>query len=160
MKYLIISDTHSSTYYLNKVLEKVGHIDGLFHMGDFDGLQESIKETVDCDTYMVRGNNDFFSNLERELLVELGPYRIFMTHGHKYGVNYGLDRIVRVGQEMAANIVMFGHTHRPLITEQDGIYIINPGSISQPRQDGHIPTYIIMETDRFGVVHFTLNYVN
>ncbi len=160
MRYLIISDTHSSIYYLNKVLDKVGQLDGLFHLGDFDGHEYDIQAMVDCDTYMVGGNNDFFCNLDKELLVEIGLYRIFMTHGHRYGVRYGQERILDVGKEMAANVVMFGHTHMPLITQKDGIYLINPGSISQPRQDGRVPTYIMMEFDRFGVIHFTLNYVN
>ena len=160
MRYLIISDTHNNTYYLNRVLDKVGNLDGLFHLGDFDGHECDIQAMVECDTYMVGGNNDFFCGLERELLVEIGGYRIFMTHGHRYGVGYGQDRILEVGKDLAANIVMFGHTHKPLITQKEGLYLINPGSISQPRQEGRIPTYIIMEFDRFGVVHFTLNYVD
>lgn len=160
MRYLIISDTHNSVYYLNKVLDKVGKIDGLFHLGDFDGNAHDIKFMVDCDTFMVKGNNDFFCDLERELLVELGAYRIFMTHGHRYGVSYNQDRILAAGKELGANIVMFGHTHLPLISQKEGIYLINPGSISLPRQDGRIHTYIMMEMDRFGVVHFTLNHVD
>jgi predicted phosphodiesterase len=41
----------------------------------------------------------------------------------------------------------------------DRIYAINPGSITQPRQNGRIPSFIIMEIDIKGEVHFTLNYV-
>lgn len=160
MRYLIISDTHNNTYHFNKVLDKVGTLDGLIHLGDFDGHESDIQALVDCNTYMVSGNNDFFSDMDREMLLEIGAYRIFMTHGHKYGVNYGQDRILEAGKELAANVVMFGHTHKPLITIKDGIYLINPGSISQPRQEGRVPTYIIMELDRFGEIHFTLNYVD
>ncbi len=160
MRYLIISDTHNNTYYLNRVLNKVGNLDGLFHLGDFCGHESDIQAMVECDTYMIGGNNDFFCDLERELLVEIGSYRIFMAHGHRYGVGYGQERILEAGKDLAANIVMFGHTHKPLIMQKEGIYLINPGSISQPRQEGRIPTYIIMEFDRFGVVHFTLNYVD
>ena len=160
MRYLIISDTHNSTYYLNKVLSTVGKLDGLFHLGDFDGHEYDIQAMVDCDTFMVGGNNDFFCDLDRQMLIEVGTYRIFMTHGHRYGVNYGHERILEAGKELAAIVVMYGHTHRPIITQMEGIYLVNPGSISQPRQEGRIPTYIIMEIDRFGEIHFTLNYVN
>lgn len=41
------------------------------------------------------------------------------------------------------DIVMFGHTHRPVIIVEDNITLINPGSISYPRQADGIPTYII-----------------
>ena len=160
MRYLIISDTHNSTRYLNKVLDKVGRLDGLFHLGDFDGHEYIIQAMVDCPTYMVGGNNDFFCSLDRELLVELGSYRIFMTHGHRYGVNSGQERILQAGKEYGAHIVMYGHTHKPVVVQKDGIYLINPGSISQPRQEGRIPTYILMELDRFGVMHYTINYVD
>ena len=160
MRYLIISDTHNSTYYFNKVIDKIGKIDGLFHLGDLDGHENDIQAMVDCDTYMVGGNNDFFCELDRQMLVEIGAYRIFMTHGHRYGVNYGYERIIEAGKQLSANVVMFGHTHKPLITQKEGIYLVNPGSISQPRQEGRVPTYIIMELDRFGVIHFTLNYVD
>lgn len=36
---------------------------------------------------MVLGNNDFFSNLDREREIELAGHRIFITHGHYYGVS-------------------------------------------------------------------------
>ena len=53
---------------------------------------------------------------------------------------------------------MFGHTHVPLIDLSDSIWVINPGSISFPRQRERIPTYIIMDIDRHNKAHFTLNY--
>jgi len=38
----------------------------------------------------------------------------------------------------------------------DDITVVNPGSLSYPRQDDHIPTYAIMEIDSFDEVHFTI----
>ena len=55
---------------------------------------------------------------------------------------------------------MYGHTHIPLIQYEQGMYIINPGSITLPRQEGRKPSYILMELDRFGEVHFTLNFLD
>ncbi len=48
------------------------------------------------------------------------------------------------------DIVMFGHTHRPLIEKDHGVVALNPGSTSYPRQDGHLPSYIVMEIDANG----------
>lgn len=159
MKVLIVSDSHGRLYHFNKVLDKVGPIDLLIHLGDFEGHEEEIEFLADCPAYMVSGNNDFFSRLDREKVVLIGGYTVFMTHGHRYGVNYGTDRLVEVAKENGASIAMYGHTHKPQIELVDGVYVINPGSISQPRQEGRIPSYILMEIDRFDQVHFTLNFI-
>lgn len=159
MKILIVSDSHGRTYNFSKVLDKVGPIDLLFHLGDIEGSEEDIEILADCPTYMVCGNNDFFSPLDREKVVQLEKYRIFMTHGHRYGVNGTLQRIIAAAKEQDCNIIMFGHTHLPLIQYEQGMYIINPGSITLPRQEGHKPSYIIMEIDRLGEAHFTLNFL-
>ena len=49
--------------------------------------------------------------------------------------------------------------HRPHIDMDGDVMIINPGSLSYPRQEGRRPTYIMMEIDGSGKVDFTLNYV-
>ena len=45
-----------------------------------------------------------------------------------------------------ANVVMFGHTHRPLI-EDGSVMCMNPGSLSYPRQANHKPSYIVLDID-------------
>ena len=59
---------------------------------------------------------------------------------------------------------MYGHTHRPYyeIDKKAGdkdLIVLNPGSLSYPRQDGHKPSYMLMELDDSGVAHFTLNFL-
>ena len=54
---------------------------------------------------------------------------------------------------------MYGHTHRPDIDLEDGVKVINPGSLSYPRQSGRQATYIIMEVNTEGEVEFTLKHV-
>ncbi|ROR28741.1 hypothetical protein EDD66_104337 [Mobilisporobacter senegalensis] len=159
MKILIVSDSHGRTTHLEGVLEKIGPIDLLIHLGDIEGSEDYIEAIANCDVAMVSGNNDYFTSLERDKIIVVNGYKIFLTHGHRYQVNYGTETIKEKGRQIGADIVMFGHTHRPLIDTSGDIMAINPGSISQPRQEGHIPTYIIMEIDRHGELHFTLNYV-
>ena len=57
------------------------------------------------------------------------------------------------------DIVMYGHTHRPVIDKNDDIIVINPGSLTYPRQEGRRPSYIIMETGKKGELGFTLKYL-
>ena len=59
-------------------------------------------------------------------------------------------------KKKGADIVMFGHTHVPLIKKIDDVTLINPGSITIPRQSGRRPSYAFMEIDRDGEAHFTI----
>lgn len=159
MKVLIISDTHGRNLDVLKVVEKVSPIDLLIHLGDFEGGEEYIRSLVDCEVEMVSGNNDFFNRLPKEKLITIGKYTIMLSHGHRYGVNYGNSGILEAASRFGADIVMYGHTHLPMIDLSGSIWAINPGSLALPRQQGRIPTYIIMEIDRLGEAHFTLNYL-
>ncbi len=159
-KILIVSDSHGRCNYLEHAYQRVKPVDMLIHLGDLEGDEEYIQALVDCETVMVSGNNDYFSGLPRECMIDIGGYHVMLTHGHRYGVNYGTETIKQIARENGANIVMFGHTHRPLIDLKDSsIWAVNPGSITQPRQEERIPTFLIMEIDRFGEAHFTLNFV-
>ena len=159
MKVLIISDTHGRNLEVLKVIEKVSPIDLLIHLGDFEGGEEYIRSLVSCEVEMVSGNNDFFLWLPKEKLINVGKYTIFLTHGHRYGVNYGSSDIIEAASRLGADIVMFGHTHVAMIDLSGSVWAINPGSLALPRQHGRIPTFIIMEIDRLGEAHFTLNYL-
>lgn len=159
MKILIISDTHGMNHNFMTVLRKVSPIDMLIHLGDFQGSEEFIDASVSCRCEFVSGNNDFFNGLPKDKVIQIGKYTIFLTHGHKYGVYYGTDNIKEAARQRSAGIVMFGHTHVPMINMTDDVWLINPGSLSFPRQNGRIPSYIIMELDAAGDAHFTLNYL-
>ena len=67
--------------------------------------------------------------------------------------------ITNEAEERKLDIVMFGHTHRPCYEVKGGIVVLNPGSLSYPRQEGRKPSYMIMELDETGKAHFELCYV-
>lgn len=158
MKVLIVSDTHGRDMYLLDTIKRVSPIDLMIHLGDFGNNQEYIKSIVPCPIHMVSGNNDFFCGLPKDKFIEIGNNTVMLTHGHRYGVYYGLGPIKEAARIRQADIVMFGHTHIPMIDLSDDIWAINPGSLALPRQQGRIPTFIIMDIDKEGKAHFTLNY--
>lgn len=158
MKILVVSDSHGRNIYLEKVLEAVKP-DMLIHLGDLEGSEIFIQNKADCPVEMVSGNNDYFSDLEREKIISIGSHKAFLTHGHRYRVHFGTETIRERARQMGADIVMFGHTHIPLLDTSTDVTVLNPGSISQPRQEGRIPTYAVVELDRMGGIHYTLNYV-
>ena len=80
MKILVVSDTHGRDGNLEKVLGNVKPVDALIHCGDVEGREDYISLAAGCPAYMVAGNNDFFSELDRELEIDLGGHRILVTH--------------------------------------------------------------------------------
>ena len=159
MKILIVSDTHKSSRNLEQVIEREQPVDMLIHLGDVEGAEDYIKALVDCPVHMVGGNNDFFSDLPREEEFLVEGRRIFITHGHYYYVSMGEDKLKEAARKRGADIVMYGHTHRPSYLDEDGLIILNPGSIAYPRQAGRKPTYMIMKIDENGQTDIRLMYV-
>lgn len=159
MKILIVSDTHRHESNLVKALQKVGKIDCLIHLGDVEGSEDYIRQLVDCPIHMVSGNNDFFCDLPREEEIQLGKYRVLLTHGHYYYVSLDNSELIRQAQSRNIQIAMFGHTHRPYLEEKDGVTLLNPGSLSYPRQEGKKPSYILMELDQKGEAHYQVCYL-
>lgn len=159
MKILVVSDSHGFEGNLRKVIERVEPIDMLIHLGDFESGEDRIKKMVNCDVHMVPGNNDYAPHLDRDKVVSIAGHRIFLTHGHKYGVYYGLYGLYDKAKENNCDVVLYGHTHIPKINYMDDITFVNPGSISLPRQNYTQPTFLIMEIDKKNEIHFTLNDV-
>lgn len=161
MKILIISDTHGQNRELLEVLKKTRPVDYLFHCGDTEGMEDYIRDAAGCPSTIVRGNNDFFSDLSQEEVVELAGKRIFITHGHYYGVSMSTAHLAEEAKYRGCGVAMFGHTHKPYLDQTDPeLTVLNPGSLSYPRQEGRRPSYIAVDVDRFGIWHYTVNYLD
>jgi hypothetical protein len=145
MKVLVVSDTHGSHHNLDEVLERERPIDLFLHLGDVEGGDDYIEAVLECPSHIIRGNNDFFSDLPADKEVLIRGHRIYMAHGHQWYVSRGEDRLKLEAMRRQADVVMYGHTHRPSIHKEDGLLIMNPGSLSYPRQSGRRPSYIVME---------------
>lgn len=158
MKILIVSDSHGRDTYLEQVIEREKPIDMLLHMGDLEGSEDYISAIAPCPVEMVSGNNDYFTQIDREKIIKIGTYKVFMTHGHRFGVNFGMEEITEEGRTRNVDIVMFGHTHKPYLNVLPDITVLNPGSISQPRQEGRNPSYMIMEIAENGGVRYDIRY--
>lgn len=150
---LVISDTHGQFLYLDKLHGRIGRIDSVIHLGDIARDENHIRELFQCPLDMVMGNNDFFTDLPGEYTIRLGRHTALLTHGHTYSLYSGTDRLINRAKAVGADTVMFGHTHCPLIEAKQGVLLINPGSISRPRQLGRHPTYVLLELDESGDFH-------
>lgn len=145
-KILIISDTHGDkNNIINLIeLEKPNYV---IHAGDFCVSVTFISKYVD---YFVGGNNDVDG--EKIKLFDIEEIKFFLTHGHQYffiGRNKG---IINDAKLYGARVAITGHTHIEEIIEKDGILLINPGSLSFPRNKTNEKTYVVLIIDKNNII--------
>ena len=159
MKILVVSDTHRKDDNLKLVLSEECPLDMLIHLGDAEGSEHFIPDWVnpECRMEMVLGNNDFFSRLDREREIDIAGHKAFITHGHYYGVSMGPEGLVDEAKSLGCD--MYGHTHRPFLDVIDGVTVLNPGSLSYPRQEGRRPSYVIIHVDADGKMDYQQKYL-
>jgi len=165
MKLFFISDIHGSSHYMKLAMrrfekEQASHIimlgDALYH-GPRNPLPEGYdsKETAQLlNEYApvmiaVKGNCDSevdqmlieYPMLNEQSFVLYNDRRIFLSHGHKHNP----DNLPSLNK---GDAFAFGHIHIPVAESKNGIYILNPGSISLPKE-GNPNTYAVLEDERF-----------
>jgi len=159
MRVLIVSDTHRSNGIYLQLVKHHAPLDMVIHAGDVEGSELTIASSVDCPVYMVAGNNDFFSELPQEQEFNICEHKVFLTHGHHYYISMGNELIKDEAKSRGADIVIYGHTHRPVVEYGDGIIAINPGSLTYPRQEGRKPSYALLEIDNNGKMDIDIKYL-
>lgn len=143
MKIIIVSDNHMRTEGLENVLSQHRHdTDYFLHCGDsnLEHDHELMKAFI-----TVKGNTDYVHRYLYDETVKLpNGELIWITHGHNHYVNQGVDILVDFAPAMSRSqcpsIILYGHTHKVDVQRREDLLIINPGSISSPR-DGIIRTY-------------------
>lgn len=130
MNILVISDSHGELSNIIKVYE-LEHPDLILSSGDcLDDIKDLSYIYKGLKYESVRGNCDYFTDiLEQNKLLEVCGKKIFLTHGHLYGVKSDLHHIERQGEELKVDIVVFGHTHKPYLNKVNEIFYFNPGAM-------------------------------
>lgn len=150
MRIVVLSDTHRNISDLVKAVEQQGKADVFIHLGDLESDVEYVKNMFPDKRFLnVPGNCDFGSQDAVDGEIVLSGKRIFYTHGHAYHVKFGTYDIICEARRRKADILLFGHTHVPVNAYEDGLYIMNPGSIGHPVEGG--PTYGIIDITHAGI---------
>ena len=158
MRLLITSDSHRNVAALRRAAEAAKPFDAFIFLGDVESDYSEISMYLaGISTYAVRGNNDYDSMLGAVSVVELGGCRFMLTHGHRYGLWNGFDTLAASARLNNCTVALFGHTHCRHFSEENGVYLFNPGSVSRPR-DGKPPSYgvITVENGKPDFFHFDL----
>lgn len=159
MKILVISDSHGRNDDVERVISQVKDFDLLIHLGDIERGDDFIRSLTNVPSYLILGNNDFRLDLPREEIIQIEGYRFFLTHGHRYFVNRGTMYLEEYAREHEIDVVLHGHTHVPSLFQEDGLTIACPGSISYPRQSDRKQTFLLIEIDREGEIHFSFGHL-
>ena len=153
MRILVISDTHGvcdRVYEVYRKLTKQNPVDYIVHCGDYCKDAEEIRMRLGVPVASVRGNCDGgFEDTDFSILeTEAGNFLI--THGHMQNVDLSMQNLYYKALENDCVGALFGHTHRAVYTQVDDVYLMNPGSLSRPR-DGSGGTFGLLITDEEGV---------
>lgn len=170
MKYMIASDIHGSAFYCRKLLEafQASGANRLVLLGDilYHGPRNDLpKEYAPKEVlamlngyrdriYCVRGNCDTevdqmvleFPVMADYALLVLDGVAIYATHGHVYHENH-------LPPMQKGDVLLHGHTHVLRADQCGDITILNPGSVSIPKE-GNPPTYAILEDGIFRILDF------
>ena len=123
MKLAILSDTHGLLR--PQVVEHLKTADAILHGGDINkpAIVEQLQQYAPL--YIVRGNNDkeWAEGIPHNLTVTLEGITFFMVHNKKE-VPVDLSGV---------NVVVFGHSHKYVQEEKDGLLWLNPGSCGPRR---------------------------
>ena len=138
-----VSDTHGIVLPVAYSLQR-NKVDIVLHLGDNASDAKKIEQITGMEIYAVAGNCDENSkDVPEELVLEIRRKKFFLTHGHNYDVDNGIDKIVEKAKEVGADYALFGHTHVHLRERVDGITVLNPGSTTLPRRGDTKGYYIV-----------------
>lgn len=135
MKAAVFSDTHGNTELMLEAVRRC-RPDAVIHLGDHDRDTFCLREQFpEIPLYSVCGNCDLMPLSPVRDTIQLGPVKVFITHGHLYSVDYGrIDSLVYAAQEQGAKLALYGHTHKALYKELGGVQVLNPGTAGKGRE--------------------------
>lgn len=129
-KIVVVSDNHGHYQPIVKVLEDNPDVSAFIHCGDVELSPERLS-----DFYVVNGNNDFFHTYPKNLSLEIGRLKVYVTHGHEHARYRRLNNIYKDGLEYGADIIFYGHEHIFKEAWIDGVLLLNPGSLFYNRDN-------------------------
>ena len=175
MKYLFASDIHGSAYYCRKLLdafreeqaERLVLLGDLLYHGPRNDLPREYapKEVIALlnehqnKIYAVRGNCEAevdqmvleFPVMADYCILSVDGRTFYATHGHIYNQ----DNLPPLQE---GDILIHGHTHVLKAQQMDGYILLNPGSVSIPKE-GNPATYAVLENSIFTIKDFDGNTV-
>ncbi len=134
MTILVMSDTHGDTMAIDSVLREQTDIDAVVHCGDVESDCDYLAEKLPPHLSLtaVSGNNDWFAQRPRHIVSTFGGVRFYITHGHMERVRSGHEGLLAAAASERCAAVLYGHTHQAVSVTENGILLVNPGTLHYP----------------------------
>jgi len=135
----LISDTHG--HLDDSILDLFEGVDAIVHAGDIGGEDILYALQALAPVTAVRGNADHSGptwSLPESASLTVGSTRIYVIHNLPAGSLPALDE---------ADVLVFGHTHKPQVIHGERQIQVNPGSASRPRAADGLRTVALLEID-------------
>ncbi len=156
----VFSDTHGNSRDIRDAVRHNGPFNMLVHLGDGVGDGESVAAEAGIVFRGVGGNEDHFRlmTMPAEDVFRVGPWTFFAVHGHQMEINpyhpeslwnRHLKEMALWARRKGAHIFLFGHTHKPMLRKEDGIFICNPGDQYPGSQTP--PSFAVIEVGDSGL---------
>lgn len=132
MKILVFSDSHRSLSGMYAAIDR-HQPRQVIHLGDMMYDAEEVAEHYPKLPFcLVPGNCDGWGGATPAIKqISLAGKSILLSHGHRWDVKSGYGTAIDAARAAGADILLFGHTHRPLCERlEDGLWMINPGPAS------------------------------
>lgn len=146
---VVISDTHGNAKGVSELMPLIAENDYVIHLGDGAADMREARGLYPEKVYACVGNCDYFSPLPEDGELEVERVKIYFCHGHRYGVKSDLHSLALEAKRRGADIALYGHTHLPLISETEGVTLINPGSLRYGVGKGGSYCYLVINKDKF-----------
>lgn len=138
----VISDTHmprSAKHLPAAVIEAFRGVDLIIHLGDWVTMDVYEQLAALAPVEGIAGNNDPDEIIERfghRKILTLGNYHIGLVHGHMpYAGRTTEEKALLSFKDEHVDVILFGHSHQPLLKEVDGVLLFNPGSAADKRRE-------------------------
>jgi putative phosphoesterase len=127
----LIADTHGLVR--PAVHAALAGVELILHAGDVGGDEVLDELSLIAPVVAVMGNTDppGHPRLARSIDREIGGVRVHVSHGHELGV----PKPEKLLATYDADVIVYGHTHRQLLTRADGRLVVNPGAAGPRRFD-------------------------
>lgn len=134
MKILVFSDSHGRTLDMYGLIESE-QPDAVIHLGDhYEDACDLRRSYPNLTVYAVRGNNDFDPDAPLFSVIAPAGVRMYLTHGHRERAAWlQSGNVAARAAEEGCTIALYGHTHLRYDRTEGGVRVMNPGSISLPR---------------------------
>ncbi len=139
MKICVFSDSHGWAKNMIEVVRRESPA-LCFFLGDGETDLVTLRSRFpELPIHAVRGNCDLRSVQPLVLNAVVGGVRFYAVHGHQHEVKYDDEarELSYAALRAGADVVLFGHTHRPYLERHLGMLILNPGTIGRVREPSY-----------------------